>query len=132
MQVLHRGGTFFGAKAVSVDVGAVSRYQSPITDERRFVQAAAVPQVSIASFQCLEKVVCEAGARLLITGGAGGVGTTAIQMAKNVFKVSTITTSASVDKMAVVKRLGAGTTYRDDLPKPLTTHTRRYCISGLR
>ena len=71
-----------------------------------FVQAAAVPLASLTAFQALhDELGLAKGQRIYIPGGAGGVGTFAIQLAKH-FGAS-VTTSASSRGKELVERLGA-------------------------
>jgi NADPH:quinone reductase-like Zn-dependent oxidoreductase len=71
-----------------------------------FVQAASIPMVGLTSWQALkERLNLQAGQRVFIPAGSGGIGTFAIQLAK-VFgaQVGTTTSTANVD---LVRSLGA-------------------------
>ncbi|CAK4072476.1 unnamed protein product [Aphanomyces euteiches] len=72
-----------------------------------FVQAAAVPISALIAMQTLRRLHLSEGQNLLITGGSGGVGTFALQMAKNIFKAKTIATTALQQKDHILTRLGA-------------------------
>lgn len=70
------------------------------------VHAAAVPLAALTALQALrEQLHCGPGQKLLITGGAGGVGTFAIPIAKHLG--AHVTTTASPRGEALVRRLGA-------------------------
>ncbi|WP_137719606.1 NADP-dependent oxidoreductase [Methylobacillus flagellatus] len=71
-----------------------------------FVQAAAMPMVGLTSWQALkERARLKPGQSVFIPAGSGGIGTFAIQLAKNLgAKVATTTSTGNVD---LVKRLGA-------------------------
>lgn len=72
-----------------------------------FVHAAAVPLVLITAWEALhERAGITAGQRVLIHGGAGGVGHVAIQLAKRA-GCEVITTVGSAEKAAFVRELGA-------------------------
>jgi len=68
--------------------------------------AAALPLVSLTVVQSLKKVKEPKGKKILIHAGAGGVGTFAIQYAKNVLGMH-VATTASKEKTEIVKALGA-------------------------
>lgn len=71
-----------------------------------FPQAAAVPLAALTALQALrDELHIGAGARVFIPGGAGGVGTFAIQIAK--FLGAHVATTASPRGEALVRRLGA-------------------------
>ncbi len=63
--------------------------------------------MTITAIQALESCGLKEGERLLILGGAGGVGTAAIQIAKNHFKASEVIVTASAGKSAALLALGA-------------------------
>lgn len=71
-----------------------------------FVQAAAMPMVGLTSWQALkERLDLRAGQKLFIPAGSGGIGTFAIQLAKQLgAKVGTTTSTGNID---LVRRLGA-------------------------
>jgi NADPH:quinone reductase-like Zn-dependent oxidoreductase len=71
-----------------------------------FVQAASIPMVGLTSWQALkERAHLEAGQKVFIPAGAGGIGTFAIQLAKLLgAKVATTTSAGNVD---LVRSLGA-------------------------
>jgi NADPH:quinone reductase-like Zn-dependent oxidoreductase len=70
------------------------------------VTAAGVPLAALTALQALrDELQLQQGNRVLITGGAGGVGTFAIQIAK--WLGAEVITTASLKGMALVQRLGA-------------------------
>ena len=71
-----------------------------------FVRAAAVPLAALTAFQALKgELGLAKGQRVYIPGGAGGVGTFAIQIAKHLGAI--VTTTASARGKALVERMGA-------------------------
>jgi len=71
-----------------------------------FAAAAAVPLAALTALQALrDELDLSAGQRVFIPGGAGGVGTFAIQIAKHLG--AHVATTASSRGEALVKRLGA-------------------------
>lgn len=71
-----------------------------------FVQAAAMPLVGVSALQVItQHMNVQAGQKILIHGGAGGIGTVAIQIAKHLG--ATVTTTATGEGIAYVKDLGA-------------------------
>jgi len=74
-----------------------------------FAAAAAVPLAALTALQALrDELHVGAGYRVFIPGGAGGVGTFAIQIAKHLRAY--VATTASPRGAALVKRLGADVT----------------------
>lgn len=71
-----------------------------------FVQAASIPMVGLTSWQALkERAHLQAGQKVFIPAGSGGIGTFAIQLAKHLgAKVGTTTSTGNV---ALVRSLGA-------------------------
>ena len=71
-----------------------------------FVQAASIPMVGLTSWQALkERANLQAGQKVFIPAGSGGIGTFAIQLAKHLgAKVGTTTSTANVE---LVRGLGA-------------------------
>ncbi|HIE4390430.1 TPA: NADP-dependent oxidoreductase [Serratia liquefaciens] len=71
-----------------------------------FVQAASLPMVSLTSWQALtERAGLQAGQKVFIPAGSGGIGSFAIQLAKHLgARVGTTTSTNNVDW---VRRLGA-------------------------
>lgn len=71
-----------------------------------FVHAAAVPLAALTALQALrDELAVTPGMRIFISGGAGGVGTFAIQLAKQLGAM--VATTASTRGRALVERLGA-------------------------
>lgn len=60
-----------------------------------FVEAASIPLAGLTALQSLRKGGVTEGSKVFIPGGAGGVGSLAIQIAKKVLKASHVTTTAS-------------------------------------
>eukprot|EP00252_Welwitschia_mirabilis_P013949 TRINITY_DN308_c0_g1_i1.p1 TRINITY_DN308_c0_g1~~TRINITY_DN308_c0_g1_i1.p1 ORF type:complete len:372 (+),score=102.10 TRINITY_DN308_c0_g1_i1:183-1298(+) len=71
-----------------------------------FTQAASLPLAIETAFEGLERAGFGAGKSILILGGAGGVGSLTIQVAKEVFGASTIAATASTPKLEFLKSLG--------------------------
>ncbi|RJU90037.1 MAG: NADP-dependent oxidoreductase [Candidatus Poseidoniales archaeon] len=73
-----------------------------------FEEAASIPLVGMTALQVLKASGLKEGDSIFISGGAGGVGTMAIQLAKHVFKASRVVTTASKgEKEKLCKSLGA-------------------------
>jgi alcohol dehydrogenase len=71
-----------------------------------FVTAAALPLASVSAYQALvEHANLQSGQKILIHGGAGGIGSFAIQIAKNIGAY--VATTASAEDADFVKSLGA-------------------------
>jgi NADPH:quinone reductase-like Zn-dependent oxidoreductase len=75
-------------------------------DNLDFVQAASIPMVGLTSWQAfVERAQLQAGEKVLVLAGAGGIGSFAIQLAKLLgAKVATTTSTANVE---LVRQLGA-------------------------
>jgi NADPH:quinone reductase-like Zn-dependent oxidoreductase len=71
-----------------------------------FVQAASIPMVGLTSWQALqERFKLQAGQKIFIPAGSGGIGTFAIQLAKHLgARVGTTTSTGNVE---LVRSLGA-------------------------
>jgi NADPH:quinone reductase-like Zn-dependent oxidoreductase len=90
-----RIGTF--AEQIAIDTGDVARKPSSLT----FEEAGAVPLVALASWQALVDVAkVEPGQKVLVHAGAGGLGSTVIQVAKHLGAyVATTASTKDVDKV---------------------------------
>jgi NADPH:quinone reductase-like Zn-dependent oxidoreductase len=96
----HRIGTF--AERIAVDQADVARAPASIG----LVEAASLPLVALTAWQALvKKGGVTAGQKVLIHGGAGGVGTIAIQLAKHLG--AEVATTASARNAEFVRSLGA-------------------------
>lgn len=79
---------------------------APKPDRLNFVQAAAVPLAALTAWQGLfDHGGLEAGQRVLIHGGAGGVGHFAVQFAR--VRGAEVITTAAGDDLEFVRKLGA-------------------------
>lgn len=70
-----------------------------------FIESAALPMVAQTALLALDTANLQSGQTILIHGGAGGVGSMAIQMAKA--RGAKVITTASGDDLELVKSLGA-------------------------
>lgn len=98
------GMTGSGAFADYVAVDAAAMTRTPAGMD--LVQAAAIPLAALTAWQALFDVAgLEAGQRLLVTGGSGGVGSMAVQLAKA--HGAHVTAMASGANADYVRGLGA-------------------------
>ncbi|XP_048129064.1 2-methylene-furan-3-one reductase-like [Rhodamnia argentea] len=72
-----------------------------------FVEAASLPLAIETAYEGLERTRLSPGKSTLVLGGAGGVGTLVIQLAKQVFGASRVAATSSTGKLDVLKSLGA-------------------------
>ena len=89
-----------------------------------FAEAAALPLTTLTAWELMfdrmgiSKTGAHAGKTLLILGGAGGVGSIAIQLAKKLARLNVIATASRPESIAWCKGLGADETV--DHSKPIT------------
>ncbi|MBB0968368.1 NADP-dependent oxidoreductase [Dietzia aerolata] len=105
---MDRVGTF--ADRVAVNADSVARMPTSLS----FAEAASLPVVALTAWQILaERGRIGPGHTVLIHGGAGGVGSIAIQVAKHLG--ATVATTASASSADFVRELGADIVidYRD-------------------
>lgn len=110
------GGTF--AEYTLTAAGQLAKAPSSLS----FNESASLPLVGASALQALtEGLDLRSGQKILITGGSGGIGSIAIQIAKSIGAV--ITTTTTGDGIELVKHLGADevSDYKiqkiEDLPK---------------
>ncbi|KAG8383171.1 hypothetical protein BUALT_Bualt05G0156900 [Buddleja alternifolia] len=72
-----------------------------------FVQAASIPLAIETAYEGLLTAGFSEGQSILVLGGAGGVGSIVIQLAKHVFGASKIAATSSTAKLELLKSLGA-------------------------
>ncbi|KAL7133089.1 hypothetical protein ABFS83_12G117500 [Erythranthe nasuta] len=72
-----------------------------------FAQAAGLPLAIETAYEGLEKSGFSEGKSILVLGGAGGVGSLVIQLAKHVFGASKVAATSSTSKLEFLKSLGA-------------------------
>ncbi|CAA3006969.1 2-methylene-furan-3-one reductase-like [Olea europaea subsp. europaea] len=72
-----------------------------------FAQAASLPVAILTAYEGLESAGFSAGKSVLVLGGAGGVGSLVIQIAKLVFGASKVAATSSTGKLELLKSLGA-------------------------
>lgn len=98
------GGSGTFAEAVLAPAGTVAAKPRSVS----YVEAGALPLVGVSALQALgEYLHISAGQKVLIHGGAGGIGSAAIQIAKHLGAY--VATTASGDDIDYVKNLGADT-----------------------
>jgi putative PIG3 family NAD(P)H quinone oxidoreductase len=98
---LLAGGGY--AEQVAVPAGQVMRVPAGVS----LVEAAALPEVACTVWSNLVMTArMEAGETLLVHGGAGGIGSFAIQLAK-ALGATVLTTAGTEDKLAFCRSLGA-------------------------
>jgi zinc-binding alcohol dehydrogenase family protein len=137
VRALGAGVTHFGVGDEVWYAGAINRaganaeYQ--LVDERlvgrrprrlSFAEAAAMPLATLTAWEMLFdrlQVPRAAAGSLLIVGGAGGVGSMAIQLARRLTALTVIATASRPESVDWCKRLGAHHVidYRGDIPAQL-------------
>ena len=81
---------------------------APKPAELSFEEAASMPLAGVTALQLLKKAGVKQGSKVFISGGAGGVGTIAIQLAKKVFGAAVVATTASEGAgTALCREMGA-------------------------
>jgi NADPH:quinone reductase-like Zn-dependent oxidoreductase len=101
------------ANVVAGSSGAFAEYAAtqasqvaPMPQTTDFLQAAAIPLTGVSAIQVITgHINLQPGQKILIHGGAGGIGTMAIQIAKHIG--ATVTTTATGEGIAYVTQLGA-------------------------
>jgi len=79
-----------------------------IPEQLSFIDAAAIPEVFITAYQTLFWIgQLKERETVLIHAGGSGVGTAAIQLAKQLVNATVITTAGSDEKLSFCKKLGA-------------------------
>ncbi len=106
------------AEFIAIDQGDVAPKPASLTLQ----EAAAVPLVALAAWQVLvDRAAVKPGQKVLIHAGAGGLGSTAIQLAKHLG--ATVATTAGTDSEKLVRDLGADVVVdytREDFSKVLS------------
>ena len=95
-------GDGFGCEYVALD----QRYVFPLPDGMDPVQAAAVPLVFLTAWGMLDRAGLERGESVLVVGGASGVGSAAIQIARHL-GARVLATAGSPEKRRLAEELGA-------------------------
>jgi NADPH:quinone reductase-like Zn-dependent oxidoreductase len=114
---IKKGDRVFGVNAFASDGGGFAEYAAIKEDyiavlpaEISFNEGAVLPQVGIAAVQALRDLGnVKEGTRVLINGGAGGVGSISIQVAK--ILGAEVTAVGSAQSQALMKKLGADITF---------------------
>lgn len=99
-------GMYYGAMAeyVICEVPELAKKPANIS----FVEAAAVPLAGLTALQALRRGGVKEGSKVFIPGGAGGVGSIAIQIAKKMLGAAHVCTTASPGAgMEICKQAGA-------------------------
>lgn len=96
---LGKHGTAATRIAVSADLATLAPTSHDLAD------LAALPLVAVTAWQAFEELRVGEGSRLLIVGGAGGVGSTAIQLARA--RGAIVDTVSSAHHEELLQRLGA-------------------------
>ena len=110
------------AEYIAVDQGSLALKPGNLT----FEQAAAVPLAAATALQCLRAGGIQPGQDVLIIGASGGVGTFAVQIAKQLgAQVSGVCSTGHVD---LVRRLGAEQVI-DYTRQDFTTGAARYDLA---
>ncbi len=96
------GGSGSFAQFATASIGKISNKPETVSDE----EAAAIPLAGISALQALEEhIKLKSGQKLLINGGAGGIGTFAVQIAKSLGAY--VATTVSAKDIEYVEGLGA-------------------------
>ncbi|HVI95321.1 MAG TPA: NADP-dependent oxidoreductase [Anaeromyxobacter sp.] len=111
---LRAGDRVYGQAAITAGgSGAFAEYAvapaaklAPMPRNLGFTDAGSLPLVGVSALQAVvEHMKVQPGQKILIHGGGGGIGSVAIQIAKNAG--AHVATTATGDDLAFVKQLGA-------------------------
>lgn len=98
--VARNSGAF--AEYAATDAGQIAKMPNDLS----FTDTASLPLVGVSALQALaEHMSLQAGQKILIHGGSGGIGSVAIQIAKHLG--THVTTTVPADAIAFAKELGA-------------------------
>ena len=101
-----------------------------------FAEAAALPLTTLTAWELLfermgiSKSGAQAGRSLLVLGGAGGVGSIAIQLAKKLAKLEVTASASRPESIAWCKSLGADETVDHSKPLEGTEYDYVLCLSS--
>lgn len=99
----------------------------PIPENLSFAEAASLPVAIMTAYLSLQRVEAKEGQTVLVLGGAGGVGSLAIQVAKRIIKASVVAATCSTPKVEFVKSLGADIVI-DYKKEALGNHPKKYDV----
>ena len=105
--VYGMGSVLAGSSGAFAEYAAVSAGQlAPMPTKLGFVEAASLPLTGVSALQALtEHIKLKPGDKILIHGGAGGIGSAAIQLAKHLG--ARVVTTVHGEAAAFAKKLGA-------------------------
>lgn len=84
------------------------RMAMPIPENLDFTEAAAIPETFLTAYQAIHWIgELKRGSTILIHAGGSGVGTSAIQLARNLFNAQVVTTAGKEHKLQTCRELGA-------------------------
>jgi len=101
-----------------------------------FAEAAALPLTTLTAWELMfermgiSRAGAHAGRSLLILGGAGGVGSIAIQLAKKLARLHVTASAARPESIAWCKGLGADATLDHNAPLPAAEYDFVLCFSS--
>ena len=96
------GGSGSFAEYITANTGSIARKP----EKASHAEAAALPLAGVSAWQAIvEHIKLKKGQKILIHGGAGGIGSFAIQIAKHLGAY--VATTVSADDVQFVKKLGA-------------------------
>lgn len=103
--IVLNGGSGSFAEFLAANAANTARKPKSVN----FIEAAALPLVGASAIQALEEhIKLQSGQKILIHGGAGGIGHTAIQLARALGAY--VATTVNADDKEFVKQLGADET----------------------
>lgn len=106
-ELFGRGDILNGGSGTLAELAAVNVANSTIKPKGLdFLDAASLPLVGVSALQAIEQHIgLKSGQKILIHGGAGGIGSAAIQIAKSLGAY--VATTVSGDDVAFARELGA-------------------------
>lgn len=116
--VAHHQGTL--AEFLAADARLIAKKPAALS----MTEAAALPLVSITAFEALmDRLNVGKGDKVLVHGGAGGVGHVAVQLARAA-GAEVFATEHGAERLATVEKLGA--TPIDYIAEPVEDYVKRY------